>query len=166
VEVQTEFDAHRCEDNQTSALKAPLADFHTVDFPPRQGDLPGRGERYVYVFCWKANGKDVPFYVGQTNRLQGRMDDYQSAQFAASTDFRVGKAIRYLRDQRSLRIVVRYKESRDSVKDEYTLIRDLQLSGLRLLNSLPGYDYLKADKDEERRTVQRFCEMLMDNQPR
>jgi hypothetical protein len=166
AEVQTEFDAHRCEDNQTSALKAALADFHTVDFPPRQGDLPGRGERHVYVFCWKANGKDIPFYVGQTNRLHGRMDDYQSAQFAASTDFRVGEAIRYLRDQRSLRIVVLYKESRDSVKDEYTLIRDLQLSGLRLLNSLPGYDYRKADKDEERRTVQKFCEMLMDNQPR
>jgi hypothetical protein len=94
------------------------------------------------------------------------MNDYQSAQFAACTDFRVGEAIRYLRERRSLRIVARYKKSGDPCKDESTLIRDLQLSGLRLLNSLPSYDYLKADKDEERRTVQKFCEMLVENQPR
>jgi len=160
-----EFDAHSCKDYTTSGSESLLADFHAVDFPPREGDLPRRGEGHAYVLCWKANSRDVPFYVGQTNRLQERMSDFQSAQFAACTDFRVGEAIRYLRDQRSLRIVVRYKVSKDPVKDEYTLIRDLQLSGLRLLNSLPSYDYLKADHHEELRTVQRFCEMLLANQP-
>lgn len=147
-----------------NAVESLLADFHAVDFPPKEGDLPGRGEGHVYVLCWSASGGDVPFYVGQTDRLRERMSDYQNAQFAASTDFRVGEAIRYLRDQRSLRIVVRYKKSKDPGKDEYTLIRDLQLFGLRLLNSLPSYDYVKAD-EEERRTAQRFCEMLLANQP-
>lgn len=136
--------------NEVASL---TADFDAVDFPPQGGNLPGRGEGYVYVLCWKANGRDVLFYVGQTTRLQERMNDYQNAQFAASTDFRVGEAIRYLRDQRSLRIVARYKKSTDQSIDEYALIRDLQLSGLRLLNSLPSYDYHKADKDEERQTV-------------
>jgi len=165
AEVQMEFDAHRCEDYSTSGSESLLADFHAVDFAPNEGGLPGRGQGHVYILCWKANGRDVPFYVGQMNRLRERMGDYQSGQFVACTDFRVGEAIRYLRDQRSVRIVIRHKESRDPVMDEYTLIRDLQLSGLRLLNSLPSYDYLKADHDEERRTVQRFCEMLLANQP-
>ena len=166
AEVQREFDAHRCEDYPTSAFESPFADFHAVDFPPIEGDLPERGEGHVYILCWKANGRDVPFYVGQTDRLRERMSDYQSAQFAACTDFRVGEAIRYLRDQRSLRIVVLYKKSEDPRKDECILIRDLQISGIRLLNSLPSYDYLRANRDEERRTVRKFCEMLMDNQPR
>jgi hypothetical protein len=93
------------------------------------------------------------------------MNDYQSAQFAACTDFYVGEAIWYFRDQRSLHIVILCKKSSDPGKDEPALIRDLQLSGLRLLNSLPRYDYLKADNEEERRTVQKFCEMLLENQP-
>jgi hypothetical protein len=163
AEVEREFDAHRCEDYPTSAVESPFADFLAVGFPPRPGALPGLGEAHVYVLCFKANGRDVPFYVGQTNRLRERMNDYQSAQFAACTDFRVGEAIQYLRNQRGLRIVVRYKKSNDPGKDEYTLIRDLLLSGLRLLNSLPSYDYLKADNEEERRTAQRFCDMLLAN---
>jgi len=146
-------------------LESVAANFHAVDFSSDADDLPGPGERQVYVLCWKSGGTEVPFYVGETNRLRGRMGDYQSAQFAACTDFRVGEAIRYLRDRRGLRIVLRYRETVDPRKDESALIRDLQLSGLRLLNSLPSYNYQEADKDEERRTVQRFCEMLLANEP-
>jgi hypothetical protein len=93
------------------------------------------------------------------------MTDYQSAQFAACSDFFAGEAIRYFADRRGLRIMVRYKKSDDPCKDESTIIRELQLTGLRLLNSLPSYDYHEADRDEERRTVQKFCEMLLANQP-
>jgi len=77
----------------------------------------------------------------------------------------VGEAIRYLRDRRGLCIVLRYRETVDPRKDESALIRGLQLSGLRLLNSLPSYNYQEADKEEERRRVQRFCEMLLANEP-
>jgi len=88
------------------------------------------------------------------------MGDYQAAQFAACTDFRVGEAVRYFL-KRGLRVALRYRRTDEPRKDEYVLIRDLQLLGLRLLNCLPSYDYKKADKDEERQTVQRFCDMLL-----
>jgi hypothetical protein len=165
ADVQADFDAHHCEGYESRPFEHPLANFRKVDFPPEDADLPAPGEGYVYVFCWKANGADVPFYVGQTERLRGRMGDYQSAQFAACTDFRVGEAIRYLREERGLCVVVLYRKSDDPRHEEYTLIRDLQLAGLRLLNSLPSYDYRKADRNEEQRTVRKFCEMLLANQP-
>ena len=165
AEVQKEYDAHRCEDFTTGKHQSALANFCAVDFPPKEDELLAHGEGHVYVICWKAEGRDVPFYVGQTERLKGRMCDYQSAQFAACTDFRVGEAIRYLKHEHGFRIVVLYKKSEDPRHDEYTLIRDLQLAGLRLLNSLPSYDYRRADKEEERQTVQRFCEILLANPP-
>lgn len=84
-------------------------------------------------------------------------------QFKAPTDFRVGQAIRSLREKKGLRIVVRYKRSANPDDEEYRTIRDLQTSGVRLLNDLVGYRYQNAGTDErkESQAVQKFCEVLI-----
>jgi len=77
----------------------------------------------VYGLFWVANGSEAPFYVGQTHRLSERVGDYCTADFAASTDFRVGEAIRYLRDIKKYRIILKYKPSRSSIEEERTLLK-------------------------------------------
>jgi hypothetical protein len=134
--------------------------FNTVHFPPAKGSLPGPGDGFIYVFFWVADGVENPFYVGQTQRLSGRMDDYLSASFQASTDFRVGEAVKYLHDVKKYPVVVKYRASTDPPKEEYEIIRDLLMEGTWLLNCFPGYDYLKANEAEERNAVQRFCYAL------
>lgn len=47
------------------------------------------------------------------------------------------------------------------LEEERALIRDLQLCSLRLLNSLPSYDYSNAEREEQRQIVQKFCDMLL-----
>jgi len=135
--------------------------FTVVDFPPSTGSPPETPGGYVYVFCWIRDGDESAFYVGQTKRLAGRMNDYYLAQFAACTDFRVGEAVRYLRDSKKCRIVVRYRVSTEMRKDEYGLIRELHLSGVRLMNDFSSYDYRTADETEERAAVQRFCDVII-----
>ena len=88
------------------------------------------------------------------------MDDYCGALFAACTDFRVGEAVKYLKNEKSLRIVVRYRSSEFPRKDEDSIIRELQLSGVRLLNDLISYDYRTANCEEERAAVKKFCDIL------
>ncbi len=136
-------------------------DFAMVDFPLSTLPFPETSDGYVYVFCWIRDGAESPFYVGQTKRLAGRMNDYRLAQFAACTDFRVGEAMRYLRDSKKCRIVVRYKVSAEMRKDEYGLIRELQLSGVRLMNEFSSYNYRMANETEERVAVQRFCDVMV-----
>lgn len=135
--------------------------FSVVDFPPPEGSLVGHVGGHVYVFFWIQDSVEVPFYVGQTRRLAGRMDDYRCAQFAACTDFRVGEAARYFRDVKHFRVVVRYKHTPKQAEEEYLLIRRLQTSGVRLLNDLVGYDYRTAHETGERKAVRKFCEVLI-----
>jgi hypothetical protein len=125
--------------------------FSVVDFPPVNREVPG----FVYVLCWVGESEEVPFYVGQTSRIWGRLDDYYWAMFTACTDFRVGEAVRYL-STKGYRVVVKYKSSVDPRSEESDIIRDLH--GLRriLLNDLSGYPYQKADETEERLRVQKF----------
>jgi len=133
--------------------------FSEVTFSPAKGQLPESGG-FVYIFFWVADRVETPIYVGQTNGLAKRMEDYEQANFAASTDFRVGEAAKYLRNTRMCRVVVKYKPSKDPPKDEREIIRTLVLEGARLLNCLPSYDYHQADEESEREAVQRFCDML------
>lgn len=88
------------------------------------------------------------------------MGDYCLAQFQASTDFRVGEAVRHLRETKRYQIVLRYRKIPEPAKDEYQLIRRLQLSGFRLLNDLLGYDCRTAQETDERVAVQEFCDVL------
>jgi hypothetical protein len=137
--------------------------FISANFPPPVVSFPGPPDGYLYVLFWNAGDTEVPFYVGQTNRLSGRIKDYCSAQFSACTDFRVGEAARYFIGTKRWRVVVKYRPSTDARQDEYNLIRELQLSGFRLLNDLLSYDYRVANVDSERSAVQTFCEVMIKN---
>ena len=46
--------------------------FLAVEFPPINREVPS----FVYVLFWAKREVEVPFYVGQTNRIWGRLDDY------------------------------------------------------------------------------------------
>jgi hypothetical protein len=137
-------------------------DFSVLDFPIERGPilLPGG---FVYVFCWVADGIEIPFYVGQTNRFSGRMHDYDLANFKASTDFCVGEAVKYLKGTKNYRVVVRHRPSPDPPKEEKAIIRRLLASGVWLLNCLPRYDYRADSQAEEREVVHRFCDMFTCN---
>jgi len=134
--------------------------FSFVDFSLEKGSLPGPPGGCVHIFCWVADGVENLLYVGQTRRFLGRMNDYRLANFTACTDFHVGEAVRYPNREQCYRVIVRYKLSEDSPKEEAATIRSLLLKGVRLLNCLPGYDCQKADKAEGKKTVQSFCDML------
>ncbi len=136
-------------------------EFAEVDFPPPKGVLPGPPDGYIYVFFWTNKNVDVPFYVGETARLSGRMNDYAIASFSACTDFQVGEAARYLKEVKNCRIFVRYRRSEEREKEEKYLTRELTLAGVRLLKCLPSYNYRDSDQSEERTVVQRFCDMLI-----
>ena len=123
--------------------------FSTVEFPPINPDVPG----FVYVWCWINGSEEVPFYVGQTGRLWGRLDDYYWAMFSAPTDFRVGEAIRYL-SARGYRITVKYKSSAAPLEEEAKIKAALR-KHYELLNDR-GFDWRQAEEPEERRKVQEF----------
>jgi len=121
---------------------------------------------FVYVLCWKQDDKEVPFYVGQTQAIWGRMNDYHWGQFQASTDFRIGQAIRYL-SERNLRVVSRYKQVDGTRPDwrrrEAQMIKELETEGWLLLNSMASYRYLESNEDLERSRVEGFMEQVRKN---
>jgi hypothetical protein len=138
-------------------------DFNLLDFPPAQGTFHGSSGGFVYVFCWVADGLEIPFYVGQTNRFSGRMRDYDLANFKACTDFCVGEAAKYLKSVKNYRVTVRHKPSPDPPLEEKAIIRSLLVSGIWLLNCLPRYDYRTDSEARERELVRRFCDMFTAN---
>jgi hypothetical protein len=141
-----------------------FADFDSLEYPVDVrglGEFPGRGTSHVYAIFCVVEGREIPIYIGRTTRLSERMGDYWSKNFAAPTDFRVGEAIVYLRDEKKLRILVRYKQCSQPARDEYVAIRNLQTSGTRLLNDLTSYRYKDADPTEERGAVRSFCDILI-----
>jgi hypothetical protein len=129
-----------------------------IDFP-----TPSR-VGVVYVIFWIANDQPIPLYVGQTGRFLARMEEYFDADFMAATDFKVGAAVKYLRDVRERRIVVAHRQSDDRFRDESQLIRDLQSQKARLLNELPGYNYRTANIEEQRKKIEEFCDQLLSAQ--
>lgn len=126
--------------------------FSAVDFPPINREVPG----FVYIFCWIAGSEEVPFYVGQTTRIWGRLDDYYWAMFSACADFRVGEAIRYL-GMRGYRVVVKYKPSTEPRVEERKLIEDLRPP----LNRLSGFNFQTANEADERLRVHQFLDTLL-----
>lgn len=132
--------------------------FTVVEFPPMNREI----SRFVYVLCLVDSSVEVPFYVGQTTRIWGRLDDYYWAMFSASTDFRVGEAVRYL-STKGYRVAVKYKPSADSRKEEHEIIEELhRLRGANtLLNDLGGFDWKRANEFEERLNIQVFLDTLL-----
>jgi hypothetical protein len=121
--------------------------FHELGFRPFY--RPG----YVYVFFYADGSKAIPFYVGQTTRIWGRLDDYYWAEFNAATDFRVGEAIRYLHRKRR-RVTVKYRPSADPHREEAELIAELRAAQVKLLNDERGYDHTRADEKYQRERIQ------------
>ena len=146
---------------EIESLNSLLDGFQTVEWPIGRGVLSNSSEGYVYVFILSCEGRKLPFYVGQTKRFAARMGDYEYSEFAASTDFRVGEAVCYLAKEKQCGIEVRFKTSEHGRRDEYNIIRELQLLGCHLLNSLPGYDFRRTSQEAERRVIQRFCCMVL-----
>lgn len=137
--------------------------FEIISFP-RLEDLtaiPQGSSGFVYTIFWVTDGREIPFYVGQTHRFSERIKDYCRAYFKACTDFRVGNAVSYFQNTKNHCVVLKYKHSDDPIEEERSLIRDLHLSGMLLLNDLAAYDYNSAKEEEERIIVQRFCDALM-----
>jgi hypothetical protein len=132
--------------------------FSVLDFPPADGN------GFVYVLCWLTGGEEIPFYVGQTQSIWGRLNDYYWADFQASTDFRVGEAVRYLNGQ-DLRVVAKYKVSADRHKEERAIIDLLHAEKRRLLNDCPSYDYRTGTKATEKSRVQKFIDALITPSP-
>ena len=98
--------------------------------------------------------------MGETASLVRRFGDYEYRDFYAATDFKVGEAIRFFCDL-GHKVRFGYRKSDHRAVEEKRIIRELIVAGFRLLNSLPGYAYETADREDERDIVKRFCEMLL-----
>jgi len=129
-----------------------LNDFIFLDFPENTSA--------IYVIVIVKEKKEIPLYVGKTARLYGRIGDYGTAGFKASTDFKVGEAIKYFREK-GYKIIIKYKFSDDRKKDKNTIIKSFQSQGFRLLNEMVGYNYRKANEIEERNRIKEFCDKMM-----
>jgi hypothetical protein len=131
--------------------------FTTVDVQPKSG--PG----FVYVLCWVTpQGDEVPFYVGQTISAWQRLNDYYWADFGASTDFKVGEAMKHLH-AKGYPIVAKYRASVNLRQDEKTCIARLGEEKRRLLNDKdsPGYNYQTTKEADERKRIQEFVDELL-----
>ena len=135
----------------------------TIDFDAFQEMEFPQYRNIVYVFFYvRGEGTDrVPFYVGESSRHVGRFGDYVSAKFSASTDFKVGEAVKYLRE-RGLRVVIKFKESPNREDEEKRILQDLRRTH-HLLNDLPGYHYKIGDADGERLKIQQFIDQILEN---
>ena len=133
-----------------------LSGFKNMEFPSNTN--------IVYIIYLRQKDKDIPFcypfYVGQSSRHVGRLGDYISRQFTASADFKVGEAIHYVQRQ-GLYVGVWYKETPNCKEEESDLINKLGRK-YKLLNKLPGYDYLKAIEENERSKIQNFMSEVID----
>ena len=131
----------------------------TIDFDEfEEVELLNHSNIVYVIFYTKDSITPVPFYVGETSRPYGRIADYLSAQFSASTDFKVGEAVKYLQEL-GFPVVLKFRKS-DSRKYEEKLILDSLRCKFLLLNDLQGYDYTIADKGIERKKVQEFINQI------
>jgi hypothetical protein len=112
------------------------------------------------VIGFESQARFIPIYVGESTRHIGRFGDYVAANFTASTDFKVGRAIKYL-DILGFKVLIKYGESADRRRDQRILISTHRSSGYRLLNDLPGYRYKFADKKKEGEKVDSFMNELL-----
>ena len=122
-------------------------------------------ESAVYILIYKKDDVRIPFYVGETDNFHARMRDYMIPTFAASTDFKVGEALKYL-ETKGMRIEVAVRKDitgRDKRKKEESHMCDaLRRQGYILLNDLKGYNYTKANQVDERHKIWLFCDRIME----
>lgn len=128
--------------------------FEELEFP--------KDNNVLYVLCIRDTTSELcPFYVGESSKhVYGRIGDYVSAKFSASTDFKVGEAVRYLQSK-GHRVVVKYRTSDDRKGDESQLIQELRTSQ-QLLNDLKGYNYRVANVHDERLKIHSFMNQVLE----
>ena len=91
------------------------------------------------------------------------MRDYMNPQLAASTDFKVGQAIKYFKAKGLLIQVAVRKDIIDQNqrrKEEAERSKSFRRSGYALLNDLKGYNYKTANQHEEIAKVHQFCDSI------
>jgi hypothetical protein len=125
--------------------------FEVIPFPEQPN--------IVYVVAFRRGSDYVPFYVGQSTRNIGRIGDYVSAQFSCSTDFRVGRTVRLLKE-RGCEIVVAYKPSSNPRGEERELKTKFKDLGFLQLDELDGYDYRHSTEDQELERLRQFVNRL------
>lgn len=137
-----------------------FAEFNNkIDFPLNPNIV------YVFVIV-DSNEKIIPFYVGESSRNIGRIGDYVSAKFSASTDFKVGEAIKYLL-QKKIKIKFLFKESENRKSEEKRLIEEYEnfltekYGDLKLLNHFDGYNYKNAEENKERQKIREFVDKFI-----
>jgi hypothetical protein len=114
---------------------------------------------YVLYFSLPNSAVRIPFYVGQTDSIPSRIGDYLRANFNAPTDFKVGEAIKLLRE-RGCDVFIRFKYTEYRRPAEKDLINKLG-ADYHLLNKLNGYRYETADKQEQRIKISDFVEKML-----
>ncbi|MDD2753459.1 MAG: hypothetical protein PHT44_02535 [Candidatus Portnoybacteria bacterium] len=118
----------------------------------------------VYIIYSAKDNRKIPIYVGESSSLWGRIGDYCRASFKSSTDFKVGEAIKYLRERRQNIIVdIRHKDihtKKERKEKEGATIKEI---GRHLLNELKGYNYKNAHIEEQRKRVKEFCDLYFNS---
>ena len=114
---------------------------------------------YVLYYIKPDEAAEIPFYVGESTRHLGRLGDYLSAKFSASTDFKVGVAIRQFRSL-GFQVGIKYRESSKRRDDEKEVIKQLRQQ-FKLLNDLPGYDYKRSNEEEQIIIIQNFVSEII-----
>lgn len=130
-----------------------LSEFMDIVFPQHKNIV------YIIYFIDKDSNEEILFYVGESSRGIGRFGDYLTAQFTASTDFKVGEAIRYIKEQ-GFEVGIKYKESSNRKKEEQIYLKRFRRK-YRLLNDLEGYNYKKANKQDERKKVHEYVNIMI-----
>ena len=108
----------------------------------------------VYAFFIVKGAEEIPFYIGETSSFTARIGDYQRAHFSAITDFKVGQAVRYLRE-RGYSVVVGCSEHPNRRKEEKRLIQEAKEKQHELLN---GLSLGSKGKEQACACVQEWCD--------
>jgi hypothetical protein len=88
------------------------------------------------------------------------MGTYYTAGFAATTDFKVGQAVKYLMGKGHT-VVVAYSQHNDRKREERRLLAEARQKGFRLLNDIAGYNYKTSDRQQVLQAIQSFCDTLL-----
>ncbi len=130
-----------------------------MKLPKKTFPFPTEGE-IIYVIGFDNEGQFVPFYVGRSDRSIGRIGDYVSGNFSASTDFKVNRAVERLRQTGKV-VVVRFDECTDSRGEERKSIEQFRGMGFILLNDFRLTPEGRQDEEEAQKAIWAFVDNLL-----
>ena len=112
----------------------------------------------VYVIYAAKEGDRVPFYIGQSNNIAGRLGDYARASFKAPTDFRVRSTAELLQ-QAGYEIVIEIERTAEPRAKENELLE--KYKDRPLLNWVDSYDYNTTHEDEYMPVLLEYVQTLI-----